>query len=153
MFRSKRRTILVSSLLAILVLGVLVFAEYGATALIIFGEFVTVPVAAILVVDTKMRGKFSREKGGWWTGIVVDGKKVGIRVDWNSCMGAASCVELAPKVFHLDWEKRKSVFDPAPLEVLDEKGDAPDKIFFAAQSCPYKAIILEDEVSGEQIFP
>jgi ferredoxin len=120
---------------------------------VIFGEFVTVPVALMLIIDTKLRGKFSRERGGWWTGIVVYGKDVRIKVDWNSCMGAASCVELAPKVFHLDWDKRKSIFDPAPLEVLDEKGADVERIFFAAQSCPYRAIILEDRESGERIFP
>jgi hypothetical protein len=53
----------------------------------------------------------------------------------------------------LDWEKKKSIFDPAPLEILDEKGDTPEKVFVAAQSCPYRAIVLEDKVTGERIFP
>jgi ferredoxin len=133
--------------------AVIAFAYHGAPALLIYGMFVSVPVALALIIDTRMKGHFAVEKGGWWTGIVVNGKEVAIRVDWNSCMGASSCVELAPKVFRLDWEKKKSIFDPAPLEVLDEKGDTPEKIFAAAQTCPYRAIILEDRETGERIFP
>ncbi len=134
-------------------LAALVYAYFGATALLLVLTFIFVSVAAVLILDTNLKKKFSSEKGGWWTGMVVGGKKVGIRVDWNSCMGAASCVELAPKVFRLDWEKKKSIFDPAPLEVLDQKGADPERIFFAAQSCPYRAIILEDEETGERLYP
>ena len=85
----------------------------------------------------------------------MEDKKVRVRVDWNSCMGSSSCVELAPKVFRLDWTKKKSVFDPAPLELLDERPRTtdPDIVFLAAQSCPYQAIILEDEETNERIFP
>ena len=67
-------------------------------------------------------------------------------------MGAGSCTELAPKMFRLDWSRKKSVFDPAPLEMLDDRETAPADIFRAAQSCPYRAIILED-FSGERLFP
>ena len=133
--------------------GVFLYYRYGGTALLILLEAVSVPLAIAIVLDTKIKKKFSSEKGGWWTGIVVNDRKVGIKVDWNSCMGAASCVELAPKVFRLDWEKKKSIFDPAPLVLLDKKGADPERIFFAAQSCPYHAIILEDEETGERIFP
>lgn len=135
------------------VIGVLVFLRYGGTAELIFLEAVSVPLAIAIVIDTKIKKKFSSEKGGWWTGMAVGERKVGIRVDWNSCMGAASCVELAPKVFRLDWEKKKSIFDPAPLVLLDKKGADPERIFYAAQSCPYRAIILEDEETGERIYP
>lgn len=88
-----------------------------------------------------------------WTGSVVEGRNVRVRVDWDLCMGSASCVTLAPKVFKLDWAKRKSFADPAPLEVLDEKGTSPETIFLAAQSCPYRAIRLEDADSNDQLFP
>ena len=147
------RFILLSGLIALGAIGVLLYAYYGATVLLVYLEFVSVPIAIGLIIDTKLRKKFSSEKGGWWTGLVVEGKKVGIHVDWNSCMGAASCVELAPKVFRLDWEKKKSIFDPAPLVVLDEKGADPERIFYAAQSCPYRAIVLEDQDTGERIYP
>jgi ferredoxin len=147
------RTIYLCFLVALAAVAVIVYAHFGLTALIVYGEFASVPVAIGLVIDTKMRRKFSSEKGGWWTGMSVAGKAITIRVDWNSCMGAASCVELAPKVFRLDWEKKKSIFDPAPLQLLDEKGADPERIFYAAQSCPYRAIVLEDKETGEQIYP
>ncbi|HXQ92490.1 MAG TPA: ferredoxin [Nitrososphaerales archaeon] len=131
----------------------LIYSYYGGTQLLVFLEFISVPAAIALIIDTKVKKKFSSEKGGWWTGMVVGDRKVGIKVDWNSCMGAASCVELAPKVFRLDWEKKKSIFDPAPLVLLDKKGADPERIFYAAQSCPYRAIILEDEETGERIYP
>lgn len=147
------RTVLFVGLSVLIAAGFFVYLSYGATALLVFLEAVSVPLAIAIVLDTKMKRKFSSEKGGWWTGVVVNDRKVGIRVDWNSCMGAASCVELAPKVFRLDWEKKKSVFDPAPLVLLDKKGADPERIFYAAQSCPYRAIILEDEETGERIYP
>ncbi len=88
------------------------------------------------------------------TTMSVMGREVKIRIDWDSCMGASSCITLAPKVFRLDPERMKSFFmSRAPLEVLDEKGADPETIFLAAQSCPYKAIILEDAQTGGQIFP
>jgi ferredoxin len=140
--------------IALLTLGAAAsFLYHGFPSLLIYGMFVSVPVAVGLIIDTKIKAKFSEEKGGWWTGAVVNGKEVAIRVDWNCCMGAASCVELAPKVFRLDWEKKKSIFDPAPLEILDERGDVPERIFVAAQSCPYRAIVLEDRETGERIYP
>lgn len=67
-----------------------------------------------------------------------------ITVDRSKCEGYAKCVEVAPKVFKLD-EKFISV-------VMDPKGDADQKILFAAKVCPTKAIILEEE-SGKRIFP
>jgi ferredoxin len=135
------------------IVGFLLYSRYGGDGVLIFLEAVSVPLAIAIVIDTKIKKKFSSEKGGWWTGVVVGDRKVGIKVDWNSCMGAASCVELAPRVFRLDWEKKKSIFDPAPLVLLDKKGADPERIFYAAQSCPYRAIILEDEETGERIFP
>jgi ferredoxin len=136
---------------------VLLYFYINLTAAITLAQFVAVPLAVAFIIDSKLRQKRARAetKPLWWTGIIVEGKKVRVRVDWNSCMGASSCVELAPKVFRLDWSKKKSVFDPAPLELLDERprGTDPNVVFTAAQSCPYHAIILEDDETGERIFP
>jgi ferredoxin len=82
----------------------------------------------------------------------VEGRKLGVGIDHELCMGAASCVALAPEVFRLDWSKKKSMFDPAPLQKVGETAD-PERVFFAAQSCPYHAIYLIDEGNGERIFP
>jgi ferredoxin len=136
---------------------ILVYFYVNLTASLTLAQLVTVPLAIGFVVESKIRQKRARleSKPIWWTGIIVEGKKIRVRVDWSSCMGASSCVELAPKVFRLDWSKKKSVFDPAPLELLEEKPTAtdPNVVFSAAQSCPYHAIVLEDDETGERIFP
>ena len=72
-------------------------------------------------------------------------KKYRIKVDRNLCIGAASCVALAMKTFALDSENK--------AVVLDEAGDPPESIKLAAESCPTKAIILENIETGEQEYP
>ena len=108
-----------------------------------------VPLATFLVF--LWRRELHESK--WWTGIVVEGRRIQVGVDQELCMGASSCVELAPEVFRLDWSKRKSMFDPAPLEKISDTLEDQDRIFRAAQSCPYRAIYLEDAEHGERIFP
>jgi ferredoxin len=109
--------------------------------------------------NRKKKNKTQNEKdeeksGDRWTGSIIKGRDVKIRVDWSLCMGSSSCVTLAPKLFKLDWEKKKSFFDPAPLELMDDgKSTDPTTVFLAAQSCPYRAIIVEDEKTGEQLYP
>jgi len=68
-----------------------------------------------------------------------------VTVDRSKCEGYAKCVEVTPKVFKLD-EKFISV-------VVDAKGDSDQKILLAARVCPTKAIVLEEEDSGQRIFP
>ena len=72
-------------------------------------------------------------------------KKYRIKVDRNLCIGAASCVALAMKTFGLDSENK--------AVILDENGDASEMNKLAAESCPTKAIILEDAKTGEQEYP
>lgn len=72
-------------------------------------------------------------------------KKYRIRVDRDLCIGAASCVALAMKTFGLDSENKAII--------LEEDGDQADMIKLAAESCPTKAIILEDAETGEQEYP
>jgi len=80
--------------------------------------------------------------------------KLKVEIDKNSCMGAASCVTLAPQVFKLDESSLKSSFiSSAPLVILDENGATNQTIFDAAQTCPYKAILLKNVNTNEQIFP
>ncbi|MDG6902249.1 MAG: ferredoxin [Nitrososphaerota archaeon] len=108
---------------------------------------------AVLAVSIYKLSQMSKEPDGWWTTSILEGRKVKVKTDWNLCMGAGSCTELAPGMFRLDWSKKKSRFDPAPLEMLDDKTTKAEEIFRAAQSCPYRAIILEDAESGERLFP
>jgi len=67
-----------------------------------------------------------------------------IYVDRDLCIGAASCVAIAPGVFQLDAESKAYVVNP--------KAADDETILLAAQSCPTKAIILYDE-EGNQIYP
>ena len=68
-----------------------------------------------------------------------------IKVEADKCDGHGKCVEVSPKVFKMN-ERYIS-------EVIDPKGDTDERIILAAKVCPVKAIILEEEGSGKQIFP
>jgi len=75
-------------------------------------------------------------------------RKVGkytIIVDRDLCIGAASCVAVAPKTFALDNEAKAIILDTATE-------DSFETILDAAKSCPVAAIFIKDE-SGKQIFP
>ena len=67
-----------------------------------------------------------------------------IEVDRDLCIGAASCVVVAPKVFRLDEENKAVIIDP--------KGADDETILLAAKSCPTQAIVLYGE-KGKQIYP
>lgn len=76
---------------------------------------------------------------------MTEEKKISkIVIDRELCIGAASCVAIAPGVFALDSENK--------AYVVDENGADNETILNAARSCPTKAIILFDE-NGKQIFP
>ena len=67
-----------------------------------------------------------------------------IEVDRDLCIGAASCVVIAEKVFQLDSENKAVVANPT--------GADDETILEAAKSCPTLAIYLYDE-NDQQIFP
>ncbi len=71
--------------------------------------------------------------------------KIGkIVVDRNLCIGAASCIAVAPGVFELDSENKAVVYN--------DKGADDETILLAAKSCPTQAILVFDE-EGNQVFP
>lgn len=74
-------------------------------------------------------------KGGKIRRIVVDRAK---------CIGANSCVAVAPGVFQLDEENLAYIVDP---ESTDD-----DTILMSAQSCPVLAILLYEE-NNKLVFP
>lgn len=77
--------------------------------------------------------------------MILKGKKIGkIFIDRDLCIGAASCIAVAPDVFGLDKENKAIVKNP--------KGADDETILLAAQSCPTKAIVIYDE-DGNQIYP
>ena len=67
-----------------------------------------------------------------------------IEIDRELCIGAATCVALAPGVFALDKENKAYVFDA--------NGADAEAIRLAAESCPTKAISLFDE-AGNRMYP
>ncbi|MBI5448855.1 ferredoxin [Candidatus Gottesmanbacteria bacterium] len=68
-----------------------------------------------------------------------------MRIDRSLCIGAATCVAIAPKAWALD--------DEAKAIILDSVEEETDEILLeAAKGCPVMAIFLTDE-TGKQVFP
>jgi len=68
-----------------------------------------------------------------------------IRIDRERCVGSTMCLSIAPAVFDLDDEGKSTVKDP--------QGASEEELREAAESCPSQAIVLEDEESGQQVYP
>lgn len=68
-----------------------------------------------------------------------------VKVIRDKCIGAASCVAIAPLTFKLD-DENKAI-------VLAQKLNSDEDLLLAAQSCPTAAIIVTDDETGEQIWP
>ena len=65
-------------------------------------------------------------------------------IDRDACIGAASCIAVAPGTFQLDDENLAFLVDP------DECDD--EMLLLAAQSCPTNAISVYD-AEGNKIWP
>jgi ferredoxin/uncharacterized protein YuzE len=78
-----------------------------------------------------------------------------VRIDADACLGFGSCAIVAPSVFRLEETPGRDVFQSrAKLDVLDESGGEDfERLLLAAESCPTRAIILEDRKTGKQIYP
>lgn len=72
-------------------------------------------------------------------------RKLTMRIDQNLCIGAATCIAIAPKAWALD-DEAKAIILPTAEEESDEA------LLEAAKGCPVIAIIICDE-KGKQIFP
>ena len=81
-----------------------------------------------------------------------DGRKFVVSVNQDKCLGAMSCVTLAPSVFAYDatdkgtWRKRAE-----PLAMMEPEEDEIDStsLLMAAESCPYRAIVVKDAKTGD----
>ncbi len=67
-----------------------------------------------------------------------------VEVKRDLCIGAASCIAVAPDVFELDGENKAIIKNP--------KGADDQTMLDAAKACPTQAIIITDD-NGKQIFP
>ena len=66
-------------------------------------------------------------------------------VDRDLCIGAATCVAIAPNTFVMDSEAKAIILNTADK-------DTNETIIDAARGCPTAAIIIED-TEGNKIFP
>lgn len=71
--------------------------------------------------------------------------KLKVHVDRDLCIGAATCIAVAPKTFILDDEAKAIVLETA-------KEETEETIIESAKACPVAAIIITDE-TGKKIFP
>lgn len=71
--------------------------------------------------------------------------KLKVKVDRDLCIGAATCVAVAPMTYVMDSEAKAIILKTAV-------NDVPDTVIEAAKACPVAAIIIEDE-TGKRIFP
>jgi ferredoxin len=72
-------------------------------------------------------------------------RKLTMRIDRDLCIGAATCVAIAPKAWQLDDEAKAIILDTS-----DQETD--ETLIEAAKGCPVMAIFITDE-TGKQIFP
>jgi len=83
-----------------------------------------------------------------------------IVVNRDLCIGAASCIAVAPTIFELDAENKAVMRrkQPPPSSDATTKAELEDAniddetLMLAAKSCPTQAIIVYDE-EGKQIYP
>ena len=87
--------------------------------------------------------------------LTSDDKRLILSIDQGKCMGAESCVALAPLVFALDTSNLGFGSPGEPLGIRDvmEREVDSDSIIQAAISCPYKAIYVKNADTEEQICP
>ena len=72
-----------------------------------------------------------------------------VNIDKSLCIGCCSCETIAPKVFSVD---KLTHFNPKST-VYDLHGAKEEKIMDAAETCPTKAILVDDEDSGRRLYP
>jgi ferredoxin len=84
--------------------------------------------------------------------IIQERKKepeLNVGVDHSLCIGCCSCETIAPQVFLVD---KISKMNPKS-NVINRKGAKAEKILDAAQTCPTKAIKVEDTETGRHLYP
>ena len=72
-----------------------------------------------------------------------------MNVDQSLCIGCCSCETIAPEVFTVD----KNAKSNPKSRVYDKNGAKNQKIINAAETCPTKAIIVDNLEENERIYP
>lgn len=74
---------------------------------------------------------------------------ISVKVDPSLCIGCCSCETIAPNVFAVD---KKTKMNPKS-HAYNEKGASFEKIMDAAQTCPTKAISVNEKETQRRIYP
>ena len=72
-----------------------------------------------------------------------------VDVDKSLCIGCCSCEIIAPDVFEIN---KESMMNPKS-SVINQRGAGINKIMNAAETCPTKAIIVDNIDTKERLFP
>jgi len=72
-----------------------------------------------------------------------------VEVDESLCIGCCSCETIAPNVFSIN---KNSRINPKS-SVINQRGSGVNKILSAAETCPTKAIRVENRDTHERLFP
>ena len=72
-----------------------------------------------------------------------------VNVDHSLCIGCCSCETIAPQVFAVD---KSSKMNPKS-SVINQRGTKSDRIMDAAQTCPTKAIRVEEKETKRRLYP
>ncbi len=72
-----------------------------------------------------------------------------VEVDQSRCIGCCSCETIAPDVFELN----RNVKSNPKSTVKNPRGAGVNRIMNAAETCPTKAIIVDNVGTGERMYP
>lgn len=72
-----------------------------------------------------------------------------VDVDESLCIGCCSCETIAPSVFLINKSTRMN----PKSSVINQKGAGVNKIMNAAETCPTKAIRVENKDTHEKLYP
>jgi len=72
-----------------------------------------------------------------------------VDVDKSKCIGCCSCETIAPEVFEIDKQSKSN----PKSSVINQRGAGINKIMNAAQTCPTKAISVDNIDTKERLFP
>jgi ferredoxin/predicted CopG family antitoxin len=116
------------------------------------GENETISDVIMRLSSTKL---FGLRKRGEEKIVTSDDMTLSVSVDQDLCMGAESCVALAPEVFSLDESQlgRRTGTEPLGMKEVEERTVDSERIIRAGKSCPYKAIRVRDAKTDDQLCP
>ncbi len=72
-----------------------------------------------------------------------------VDVDKSKCIGCCSCETIAPEVFEINKQSKSN----PKSSVINQRGAGINKIMNAAQTCPTKAISVDNIDTKERLFP